>query len=180
MTAKGIMMEDGNETPLRLALLRHANALWPLPGETDFDRRLSNSGILEAQQAGHFLHKIEFSPEVVLTSPASRCVQTLELVQQSYGTSFSTKEIPQLYNSSRDDYLDILNQNKNFTSILLVGHNPTLEGLVAGLIGSDLAYSEMQRGFETGACVIINIKPAQMRAIGAAEFLSYFAPVSED
>lgn len=173
-------MEDGNETPLRLALLRHANALWPQPGETDFDRKLSNSGIEEALYAGSFLRTISFLPEVALTSPALRCTQTLQLVQQAYGRSFLTQEIPQLYNSSRDDYLEILNQNKNFSSILLVGHNPTLEELLAGMIGSDLAYRTVQRGFETGACVILNIPATRIRDIGAADLVSYFTPSAED
>jgi phosphohistidine phosphatase len=178
MTAKGMTMEDGNVTPLRLALLRHANALWPLPGETDFDRRLSHSGVLEAEHAGHFLRKIKFFPDVALTSPALRCTQTLQRVQQSYGSSFSIKENPQLYNSSRNDYLEILNQNKNFSTILLVGHNPTLEELLAGMIGLDLAYREMQYGFGTGACAIINVPANRISDIGSADLVSYFAPTA--
>ncbi len=59
-------------------LLRHAKAVWPSPGQKDFDRTLDTAGIEAARILGQELRRSGLKPEIVVCSTAIRARQTLE------------------------------------------------------------------------------------------------------
>lgn len=169
-------MSNVNSMPFRLALLRHADAEWPLPGERDFDRRLSLFGEKEAQASHLFLSNIGFSPDIIATSPARRCLETLHIISSQSRTSIPTHEHGNLYNSSVEEYLNTIGQYVEHANLLLVGHNPILEELVTQLIGVHLSDMTMPHGFQTGAIAVIDIDRIANTIAKTGKLISYFHP----
>lgn len=140
--------------PLEVAILRHANANWPLPGETDFNRKLSARGQDEASRSADFLTAQGFKPTKAVTSPAVRCVETLEIVMKTLGGESGIHVEPNLYLSSADDYIATISEHRNTQRMLLVGHNPTLEELIERLVGHEIYTQIAPFGFQTSAIAI--------------------------
>jgi len=112
----------------RLILLRHAHALPAGPGQADRDRPLSGTGEAEADAVAAFL--AEHAPFArVLCSPALRTRQTAERVMARTGYA-DTRHDPRIYEASAGELIEVLDEH-DAPSILLVGHNPGLEQLVA-------------------------------------------------
>lgn len=124
----------------RLTLLRHAKAR---PGGTstpDKDRRLSERGERDAPVMGQRLRDSGARPSLILTSPATRALQTARLVARELGypPEFLQREI-ELYLASPAVILQVLaRQDDAFNNILLCGHNPGLTDLANELAGADI------------------------------------------
>ena|SRR5689334_13880769 len=113
-----------------LILLRHAHAASAASGEADTERRLSDTGEAEADAAGAWLRQHQAQPALVLCSPAQRTRQTAERVLKQLGYS-DTRFEPRIYEASPGELLDVLDQHSDAGQVLLVGHNPGMELLVA-------------------------------------------------
>lgn len=111
----------------RLTLLRHAAALPAAPGGRDFDRPLSDAGIIEARAAARALAAAVPAPGLIVASPAARTLLTATLVRdQAFGGAQLVAE-PLLYLATAETLLDFLGGlGAQHTGVLLVGHNPGL------------------------------------------------------
>ncbi len=115
----------------RITLLRHAEALPPEGAQADRDRCLSPAGEHEAALAGQRLHATGARPSLILTSPATRALQTARLVAReiNYPREFLQRE-PELYLASAAGILAVITaQDDAFNDILVCGHNPGLTAL---------------------------------------------------
>ena len=108
-------------------LLRHAHAEAQKPGQSDAERPLSGRGVDEARAAGRWLREQSVLPARVLCSPALRAQQTLE---QALGDVMATRE-PRIYEASAGDLITLIDDHAEAPRLLLVGHNPGFETLVA-------------------------------------------------
>lgn len=108
-------------------LLRHAHAEAGKPGQADSDRPLSARGIDEAKAAGLWLREQTALPALVLCSPALRARQTL---QHALGDVAATSE-PRIYEASAGELIALIDDHADAARLLLVGHNPGFETLVA-------------------------------------------------
>ena len=63
-----------------LYLLRHAKSSWKETNLADFDRPLSGRGRKASEAVGSFLKDEEVNLDLVVSSPAVRARQTIELV----------------------------------------------------------------------------------------------------
>lgn len=113
-----------------LILLRHAHATSAAAGEADSERRLSDTGEAEADAAGAWLRQHHARPALVLCSPSQRTRQTTERVLKQLGYS-DTRFEPRIYEASPGDLLAVLDEHGDAGQVLLVGHNPGMELLVA-------------------------------------------------
>ncbi|MDA4634937.1 histidine phosphatase family protein, partial [Escherichia coli] len=84
-------------------LLRHAKAVWPSPGQKDFDRTLDSVGIQSATVLGEEMKRFGLRPDIVLCSTAVRARQTLEHI--ALQPSFILEDLEKLYSGSADNYL---------------------------------------------------------------------------
>jgi phosphohistidine phosphatase len=114
---------------LDLILLRHAHAEPPAPGQHDRDRALSVRGLAEARDAAAWL-AVETAPVRVLCSPARRAWQTAEQAVQRLGQVELVEEA-QIYEAEPRDLFEVIDRHRDAGRLLLVGHNPGLESLVA-------------------------------------------------
>lgn len=134
-----------------LLLMRHAKAGWDGSQHSDLERSLNQRGMQEAPQMGAFLKEEDLIPQLILASPAKRSRQTVEKVVASSSYEGEVQYYPEFYMAEAPAYLERLGQlPDDFERVLVVGHNPGLEGLLQILSGEVLSLS-------TGSLAQINL-----------------------
>ena len=117
----------------QLILLRHAKSSWDNPDSSDFDRPLNPRGRRAAGLVRGAMRQLGLAPDMVLTSPAKRTLETLSLLEPWDDTPL-IEEVPSLYLASLEQLLAVLNGVADTTrSVMLVGHNPGLHELALSL-----------------------------------------------
>ncbi|WP_372017341.1 SixA phosphatase family protein [Pseudoxanthomonas sp. 10H] len=114
----------------QVILLRHAHAEPASAGQADLDRPLSPVGLAEAEAAGRWLADQGLLPDRVLCSPARRTRETLEAVLAVTGYAEQRLE-DAIYEATPGTLIGLLQDQREVERLLLVGHNPGLERLVA-------------------------------------------------
>jgi phosphohistidine phosphatase len=156
-----------------LHLLRHAHAGDPLrwTGPDDV-RPLSEKGRGQAERLGLFLADAGFEPDVILTSPKVRALDTARLVATPLG--LPARVIDALAGPLNIDLLEaLLVASGNPARPLLVGHDPEFSVLAAELVGmADLAMRkgtlvriDLERPIRPGAGVLRWLVPPDLLAI---------------
>lgn len=124
---------------MTLYLLRHAEA--EALAASDHARRLTPKGEDQAERTGKFCRKHGIVPEVILTSPVTRALQTAKIVQESL-SDFELIEVPwAACGMDPDTARDELRAYAKLNAVMLVGHQPDLGHLAATLLGCDNAGS---------------------------------------
>jgi phosphohistidine phosphatase SixA len=113
-----------------LILLRHAHAEPANNGLADIDRPLSPPGLAEAEAAGRWLLEQKLTPDRVLCSPARRTRETLEAVLALTGYVEQRLE-ERIYDAMPGTLAALVDEHREVERLLVVGHNPGLEQLVA-------------------------------------------------
>ncbi len=140
-----------------LLLLRHAKSGYPT-GVTDHDRPLAPRGIREAGLAGDWLRANTPAVNEVLCSTATRARETLERA----GIDAPVRYSERLYGATPAIMIDEIGRTADAVSTLLVvGHEPTLSGLALTLAdedGSDGAVVErISTKFPTSAIAVLTV-----------------------
>ncbi len=119
-----------------LLLMRHAKSSWKDDDLPDFDRPLNARGKRDAPRMGKLLADRDLVPDQIVSSPARRARRTAGKLARSCGYAGAIELHDELYDSSAEDYTQVLrNLYYNEDRVLLVGHNPVLEDLLAQLTG---------------------------------------------
>jgi phosphohistidine phosphatase SixA len=135
----------------QLILLRHAHAEPASAGQADLDRPLSPVGLAEAEAAGRWLASQGLSPDRVLCSPSRRTRETLEAVLAVIGYAEQRLE-DAIYEATPGTLIGLLQEQDEVERLLLVGHNPGLERLVALL---DSGQSTDYRGMPPAGVAVL-------------------------
>lgn len=143
-----------------LVVMRHAKA--EPDGPTDFDRPLAPRGHRDARAAGAWLAAAGVRPSHALVSAALRTHQTWEDVALGAGWDLEPDLDRGLYAAGPESALDLLRLTpEDATTLVVVGHNPTMAMLVALLEdGSDpaLAAAALPAGhFPTSALAVLHL-----------------------
>ena len=118
-----------------LTLLRHAKSGWDDPVARDFDRALNPRGMRGAKTVGLHMRQIGLAFDAVVSSPAVRCVDTLDGVWEGYGRTLHPKWDRRIYLASCVTLLDVVHdQPDDVNRVLMCGHNPGLEDLILLLV----------------------------------------------
>ena len=118
-----------------LTLLRHAKSGWDDPVARDFDRALNERGKRGARTVGQHMRELGLEFDHVLSSPAVRCVDTLDGLWEGYGTILHPNWDRRIYLASCVTLLDVVHEAPDAASgILMCGHNPGLEDLILLLV----------------------------------------------
>ena len=122
----------------RLLILRHAKSSWADSSISDWQRPLNERGLRDAPRAGLWLRERSLVPDVIITSDAVRARRTAEAVAEAAGYSQEMIIEPSLYHAEPNDVLTVLRDvSSEAHTVLVVGHNPGLEGLVRQLTGEN-------------------------------------------
>lgn len=149
-------MPDAAQTS-RIFLLRHAKAGWPAPGGCDFERTLDARGRDEAARIGRIMAAKGYEPERVLCSAAKRCRETWDIVggDVAAGDIVHTRD---LYEAESAAYLDLIRRQNGVRSVIIVGHNPTMEETAARLLNfDDPATDNLDLRFPTAGLAVIDL-----------------------
>lgn len=119
-----------------LQILRHAKSAWP-EGVPDFMRPLKQRGIRDAQRLGVWLLAQQFTPDLIVSSPAQRARETTKNVCKG----LKAKNFAQVHFDERIYEANVVTLKKvladcpaNSQRIMLIGHNPGLEDLLLELV----------------------------------------------
>ncbi|EWC61130.1 Phosphohistidine phosphatase SixA [Actinokineospora spheciospongiae] len=120
----------------RLVVLRHAKSAWP-EGVPDYRRPLADRGRRDAAAVGRWLAAKVGPVDVTLVSPATRTRQTWDIVAAELDGAPTVVHDEQLYGEGPDSILAVLGTlPQSAETVLLIGHNPDLEDVVATLSGT--------------------------------------------
>jgi len=120
-----------------LLIMRHAKSSWKDHDLPDHARPLNKRGQRDAPRMGRLIAEQGMQPDMLLSSTAERAQQTATLVVQGGSLHCPFQLLGELYLASPDTYLEVLrHQSDACQRILMIGHNPGLEELIALLTGS--------------------------------------------
>ncbi|MCD9088554.1 histidine phosphatase family protein [Stenotrophomonas sp. SY1] len=155
-----------------LILLRHAHAEPASNGQADIDRPLSPHGLAEAEAAGRWLQEQRLVPDRVLCSPARRTRETLEAVLGLTGYVEQRLE-DRIYDAVPGTLAALLDEHREVERLLVVGHNPGLEQLVA-LMNS--GQSGDYRGMPPAAVAVLTLPMEAAIEPGIARLAAFWWP----
>jgi phosphohistidine phosphatase len=131
---------------MNVFLVRHAIAestdpeRWP----DDLMRPLSPDGIARFRSVAKALRQVA-TPQLVLSSPASRCTRTAEILTDRAG--WPQHEIDdQLAPGSRAQDVSALLRSRGSDSVAVIGHEPDLGDLVSYLISGGQVRTDLRKG----------------------------------
>lgn len=139
--------------PRILLVMRHAKSSWEDENLPDHDRPLTKRGRKAARRIGEELLARHLTPDIVLSSTAERARLTIRQFIKGSHYEGDTLFDPTLYLSKIPEHLYALRQLPDTAyTALLVGHNPTLEELVALFVGQ-----QVRLPTATVACLMLPI-----------------------
>ncbi len=164
---------------MKVLLIRHAAAVRRgRDGVRDHDRPLTRKGRVRFRQAARGLARIAGRPDVLLTSPLTRARDTAEIAAAAFKRVTPRIE-PALGHDDVDVLVTTLKKFRPDATVALVGHEPTLSGLLAHLLG--MHQGDDRFAFKKGGAALVHlpdgpsvpgqlrwfVKPRILRSLGA-------------
>lgn len=136
-------------------LVRHAEALERKQGLADEVRHLTQKGRKQAAKQAKRLKKLKVKPELVISSPLVRAVQTAELLAAEVGRgAIVAAHASLLSDADPETVVTTIREAGALKSLLLVGHEPQLSRVAALLLGY-----EQVAPLQKGSCLALSWKP---------------------
>jgi phosphohistidine phosphatase len=160
-----------------LVLMRHAKSAYP-PGVADHDRPLAPRGIREAGLAGNWLRANVPAIDAVLCSTATRTRQTLA----ETGIHAPVRYSEHLYGATAGTMIDEINEvDDSVTTVLVVGHEPTMSEVAIGLAGrdgtDDAAVQRISEKYPTSAIAVLTVAGDWKSVeLGTAALIEFHVP----
>lgn len=115
-----------------LTIIRHAKSSWSTPDLDDILRPLNERGLKSIKIIGNYLKEKNIQPDLIITSPATRAVQTAVGIGDLVNYKIDSLKINQeIYFGNTTDILAIIkNIDATVNDIFLFGHEPILSSLI--------------------------------------------------
>jgi phosphohistidine phosphatase len=167
---------------MRVLVVRHGAAedkdKFARTGKSDDLRPLTPAGKREMREIARGIREIVSTIDALLTSPLVRAGQTAEIVGEEYDSDpvkveWLRPEAPY------DEFARWARANGGRETIVIVGHEPHLSGLVSWLLaGAERSFVELKKGAaclldiehdagSDSATLVWSMAPKHLRAIGA-------------
>lgn len=119
----------------RILLMRHAKSDWDIE-VIDSRRPLKKRGKRDAVMMGHWLMARNLFPQLIYSSPAERALATAKKVRKAMDLDKALLKVDErIYNSTPALLKEVLQSTpESLNLVMLVGHNPALEDLLAELL----------------------------------------------
>jgi phosphohistidine phosphatase len=160
-----------------LYLLRHVKSSWAEAETDDFDRGLAPRGERAAGAIAAYIRQNKIVPDLVLCSAARRTRDTFAGVRGGLPRGVPLETTRALYEVGSLKILRLLHRvDPGIGSLLVIGHNPGMEGL-AGLLAGPKSDPEAQaaiaRKYPSGGLAHLefegtwaDLKPGSARLVG--------------
>lgn len=111
-----------------LLIMRHGKADGQIGGSRDIERPLTDLGRKRTAVVANELLKKKILPQLIITSPAARALQTAQYLSELIKLDVTKISInDDLYFKTVNDYFDALYAtSEECNSIMIVGHNPLI------------------------------------------------------
>lgn len=121
---------------LRLMLMRHAKSAFVLDSSRDHERALTDLGRQSVAPMAQLALELGWRPELVYVSDALRTLETAKLFASQFTPCPELTKTHAFYQVSGSEMTSFVKeQNPEAKTLLLVGHNPTMESLLEDLTG---------------------------------------------
>ncbi len=127
-----------------LYIIRHAKSSWDNPDLSDFDRPLNDRGKKDAPRMGKRLKERRVTPDIMLSSPATRALVTCQEIAKVLGfPKDKIKTDKRLYHANEDQILKVIQELKDSPRdseeiVMIFGHNPGLTAFANALLNEEL------------------------------------------
>lgn len=126
---------DAPPVPKTLLVMRHAKSAWST-GAPDHARPLDARGRRDAPRMARVLEARGWLPDMVLSSSSERTRETLAWMSHALGRDLPYDTSDALYLAGLGDLIRaVAEADEAWTTLMILGHNPGLEELVAHLTG---------------------------------------------
>lgn len=163
----------------RLLLLRHGKAAWTKPGMKDFDRPLDQEGKASLKRLAETMKSVNLIPDLVVLSGSRRTRDTAFGIIERLKIDVETVIDDTIYSGGAADYMHAINKHGNVPTLMLVGHNSSIEDLALALCsdGNKDGLLKLRAGFPTAALASI-VFPASLGELrpGAGYLESFMLP----
>lgn len=156
-----------------LFIFRHAKSDWKASFESDHERPLAKRGVKAARLMGRFVERTDQVPEQVLSSTAVRARRTADLAIEAGSWQCQVEYVDSLYGATTLSSIALVQaQDDSLSSLMIVGHQPTLSELIAELSGGSWVR------FPTAALARIDLATESWEQIrgGDGELVSLVTP----
>ena len=154
-----------------LVLMRHGEALSPLDSGAagDAGRKLSPRGREQAGLSAARLKSLGFAPDIIISSPLLRAVETADIAALLFPGAGRVKEPALASPASLDEVLNAVHSAAGeASSVLVAGHQPTMGELSGLLLGAPPPL------FHTGSFIYLKL-PYGLKQCDA-ELAEFFEP----
>jgi phosphohistidine phosphatase len=142
---------------MKLLLVRHAIAVPAgTPDIPDDERPLTKRGRKRFRKAARGLAQIVPAPDLLLTSPLPRALETAEIAADAWGEVTPTPE-PLLAGGQAADLIAALAARGEEDVVALVGHEPGISKLLAQLVGG----AADGLPFKKGGAALVAMEPGE-------------------
>jgi phosphohistidine phosphatase len=114
-----------------LLLMRHAKSSWKDSSLSDHERPLKKRGRRDSKIIAQELDKNDLYPHVILSSSATRAMETVEVIVDALDYENRIIFTDELYMAEPEDFVDVLSDlSDDDDTVLIVGHNPGMEAFL--------------------------------------------------
>jgi phosphohistidine phosphatase len=125
---------------MQLYFLRHGEADWPGWTKPDDERPLTDFGKKEVRQVAKFLNRLQVKPDLIVSSPLPRALQTAEAAAEQLKTKLRQDEA--LEPGFGISALSTLLKRHPSKVLMLVGHEPDFSSVISALTGGFIKMSK--------------------------------------
>jgi len=125
---------------MQLCFLRHGEADWPDWTKPDDERPLTDFGKKEVRQVAKFLNRLKVKPDLIVTSPLPRALQTAEIAAEQLKTKLRQDEVLEP-GFGISELRTVLKRHRSKV-LMLVGHEPDFSSVISALTGTSLKLSK--------------------------------------
>src|SRR5260370_29164932 len=125
---------------MQLYFLSHGEADWPGWTKPDDERPLTDFGKKEVRQVAKFLNRLKVKPDVIVSSPLPRALQTAEVAAEQLKTKLRQDEALEP-GFGISELSTVLNRHRS-KILILVGHEPDFSSVISASTGGFMKMSK--------------------------------------
>jgi phosphohistidine phosphatase len=148
----------------KLFIVRHGKSSWEEEEVDDIDRPLAERGIRNAEAMAGRLKELGEVPELILTSPANRALNTALIMARVWGLDSSSLQIHDaLYMAYVPEIEEVVGETPgSVRKLAIFGHNPSFTLYVNKFLDEPL------NNLPTAGIVIVTLECEHWNGIGRA------------